>query len=109
MSIDIQADFENVERARDIDSDYLKTERENALVGGAVYRSPPTTPIDDAGDNLSYDKKRCQHCGEHVDDQTRDCFGDNNDILWHCFNCTTATAMKERAGVDPDHDPEDEY
>ncbi len=40
MSIDIQADLQNVEQAREIDEEYLRHERQSASAGGARYRNP---------------------------------------------------------------------
>ena len=45
----------------------------------------------------------CQNCDAQVDKETMHVFGDNNDVLHHCFECVTATAMKAGAGVNPDY------
>jgi len=46
----------------------------------------------------------CQNCGAPVDTQTARVWGDNNDVLHHCTDCVTATAMKKGAGAVKDYD-----
>lgn len=85
----------------------MQERREQALDGGARYRSPPTADPEDAGENLAYDKDCCQNCGRTVRDWYRRAQGDNNGVLWHCGGedgCTTQSAMKNGAGAMPDYE-----
>lgn len=101
MSIDIQADLQNVEQAREIDEEYLRHERQSASAGGARYRNPINTEADDAGEDLDTTHGKCQNCGHSVSSELARLEGDNNHIVWHCFHCVTQTAMKKGAGADP--------
>lgn len=54
------------------------------------------------GNELDADHGICQNCANPVSDDTRRAFGDNNNVLWHCLTCVTATAIKDGAGARPD-------
>ena len=85
----------------DVDTEAL---REQALEGGARYRSPITTTREDAGEDLATSQHDCQNCGSTVTRNYHRCNSDNQGILWHCINCPTVNQsdMKNGAGAKPD-------
>lgn len=103
MSTDTTLDaFLDVQQEQDIDKRELRAE---ALEGGARYRSPPTTTVDDVTDDVG-DETNCQCCGESVTLRFRRTFGDNDNVAWGCFDCHTASAIKRGAAKDEDCDGE---
>lgn len=85
-----------------VDSESL---REQALDGGARYRSPPTTQASDAGEDLATSKHECETCGSTVAPAYHRGNSDNDGVLWHCLNCEhiNQTDMKNGAGAKPDY------
>ena len=98
---DLTEAFQHVEDQRQARAQEL---REQALEGGARYRSPPTTNRSEAGEDLNTDKHTCQNCGSTVTPTYHRAQSDNDGVLWHCGTCTTASAMKNGAGALPDYE-----
>lgn len=48
------------------------------------------------------EKSVCQQCQTPVSRQFRRVFGDNDNRVWACLDCTTATRVKRGAGRAPD-------
>jgi hypothetical protein len=44
----------------------------------------------------------CQNCGSYVTDTFRRVFGNNEDELYGCLNCSTMRALRSGAGVRSD-------
>lgn len=44
----------------------------------------------------------CQSCGHYVTDTFRRVFGNNQDDLYGCLNCSTMRDLRSGAGVRPD-------
>ena len=47
-------------------------------------------------------KSVCQQCHSPVSRQFRRVFGDNENRVWACLECTTATRVKRGAGRSPE-------
>jgi DNA-directed RNA polymerase subunit RPC12/RpoP len=43
----------------------------------------------------------CQNCGHYVTDTFRRVFGDNQNELYGCLNCSTMRDLRSGAGVKP--------
>lgn len=105
MSVDLQAGLHNVDRAREIDSDYLEAKRNQATGDEARYRSPITTPKAEAGEDLATSKHECENCGHTVTPTYHRGNSDNAGTLHHCKWCPSVnqTDMKNGAGAKPDY------
>jgi len=48
------------------------------------------------------ERTACQNCGHYVTDTFRRVFGDNEDDLYGCLNCSTMRELRSGAGVRPE-------
>lgn len=110
MSIDLQAGLDNVERAREIDEDFLENERNAVTADGPRYGTTSTSRRERR--THPRDEHECQTCGTTLELYYRRQFGDRNNIVWHCNRgcpategCpdVTATDMKDGAGYREDY------
>lgn len=46
---------------------------------------------------------RCQECGSHVSEQFRRVFGDNDDTVYSCLECSTRREIHDGAGADGEY------
>lgn len=53
-------------------------------------------------DDEQPEKSVCQQCHSPVSQQFRRVFGDNENRVWACLECTTATRVKRGAGRSPE-------
>ena len=44
--------------------------------------------------------RRCQNCGEYVTDQFAKVFGNNEDRVYACLDCSTTRALREGVATD---------
>ncbi len=99
MSIDLQAGLHNVERAREIDEDFLENERNAVTADGPRYGTTSTTRRD--RHTHPRDEHECQTCGTTLELYYRRQFGDRNNIVWHCNRgCPSTEGCPEVTATD---------
>lgn len=79
----------------------VSTDRRQALRGGARYGKPRTGHAEESGDSANA-TGRCLNCGQSVTRKFAQVFGDNDDLVYGCFECLTVTAVKRGAARAPD-------
>jgi hypothetical protein len=60
------------------------------------------TKIDTVGDEQTTGQTRCLSCGSYVTDGFVRVFGDNQNDLYACLECTTMGALRAGDGVGPE-------
>lgn len=58
------------------------------------------TPTDDVVREGSAGTTRCRNCGAHVSPRFVRVFGNNEDELYHCLECSTFRDLQQGAGTD---------
>jgi hypothetical protein len=60
------------------------------------------TKIDTVAEDQSLGQTRCLSCGSYVTEGFVRVFGDNQNDLYACLECTTMGALRAGEGISPD-------
>lgn len=63
------------------------------------YRSDGESAHEDDDEALPERPNRCQNCAHPIPLQTRRVFGDNRNVMWACYECSTIEDIRAGAAV----------